>query len=335
MSDAHLEWLDVNGLPLAVRKTCSRIPTTPGNLFIDQLSAKPLISLTPKSFRQIRVISALKRSDPIQGIFEIAFNEFQPHWREHVTVDFVNVTNRSELVRAFNDFSGPMIVFDGHGSHPPDKPAALYVHDEPIDVWSLKSEISNIAPIVVLSACDTHAADRNHATTANGFVMLGARTVLSSVFPLHAVPAATFLARLIYRVAEFLEPAIGMFGAGLRWSDVVSGLLRMQLLTDFLRLLERRKQLDSASYEEIHIEGNNAINGGHADPFGLILDLLTRIGTPMERLKIDLSTAVANSTVISYLQVGRPETILIDDERRVRRQLAQISALQGDHRSRE
>lgn len=36
IADAHLEWLDIDGLPLVIRKNCSRIPTTPGNLFIDQ-----------------------------------------------------------------------------------------------------------------------------------------------------------------------------------------------------------------------------------------------------------------------------------------------------------
>lgn len=98
------------------------------------------------------------------------------------------------------------------------------------------------ARIVVLSVCDTHAAARNHATVANGFLAIGSRAVLSSVFPLEARQAAIFAARLVFRVSDFIPAAIRQFDRALTWTEVVSGMLRMQLLTDFLRLLawERR-----------------------------------------------------------------------------------------------
>jgi hypothetical protein len=30
VADAHLEWLDIDGLPLAIRKNVCRVPATPG-----------------------------------------------------------------------------------------------------------------------------------------------------------------------------------------------------------------------------------------------------------------------------------------------------------------
>ena len=39
------------------------------------------------------------------------------------------------------------------------------------------------------------------------------------------------------------------------------------------------------------------------------------------KLQSELELSVANSSVISYLQVGRPETILIDSAKRIERQL--------------
>jgi hypothetical protein len=181
-------------------------------------------------------------------------------------------------------------------------------------------------PIVVLSACDTHAADRNHATTANGFLHLGARAVLASVFPLDAREAAAFAARLVYRVSGFIPAAIKEFEQALTWTEVICGLLRMQLCTDFLRLLLQKKVIDEDGYTNVHMVGNLAINGGAEDPFSVVLDELEALGLDRNGLKLDLELATANSSVISYLLVGRPETILIDAHERVVDQLKELNS---------
>uniref|UniRef100_UPI0037BFF089 CHAT domain-containing protein n=1 Tax=Devosia sp. TaxID=1871048 RepID=UPI0037BFF089 len=212
VSDAHLEWLDLDGLPLMLRKTCSRLPVTPGNLFVSEAGALPLIHLTPGDLRKVLVVSALKPNDPIAGIFEQAFEVFGRRWQGKLDITKVTVASEKELVDAVNAFDGHILVFDGHGGHDPDQPGKLYLQDVGIDVWELKDKLRRVPPIIILSACDTHAADRNHATTANGFISLGARSVLGSVFPIDARSAAIFTARFLYRVADYLEPAIALFG---------------------------------------------------------------------------------------------------------------------------
>jgi hypothetical protein len=153
---------------------------------------------------------------------------------------------------------------------------------------------------------------------------LGARTVLSSVFPLKALTAAVFAARLVFRVSEYLSAAIALFERGLNWTEVVSGMLRMQLLTDFLLLLVGKKLIEWDIYEEVHMTGNNAINGGAAEPFRVVLDDLEGRGFSRKSLEADLEMAVATSSAISYIQIGRPETILIDNRERVVEQLKQM-----------
>ncbi|WP_366142232.1 CHAT domain-containing protein [uncultured Tateyamaria sp.] len=90
---------------------------------------------------------------------------------------------------------------------------------------------------MLLSACDTHAADRNHATVANGFLSLGVRTVVASVFPLDARDAAAFTGRLLHRIANFIPLTHSILERSVTWMEMLSGLLRMQFLTDYLRLL--------------------------------------------------------------------------------------------------
>ncbi|NKK59259.1 CHAT domain-containing protein [Rhizobium leguminosarum bv. viciae] len=319
VADAHLEWLDVDGLPLCIRKNVSRIPVTPGNLLIDQLAPLPLIRLTPESFRRILVISALKRDDPIRPMFELAFEIFGKHWQEAMQIDFVEVSNADELAAALNGFDGPLVIFDGHGSHPKDGVGVLHLKDETFDVWQLRERVSEPPPIVILSACDTHAADRNHATVANGFLALGCRSVLSSVFPLDAHAAASFAARLVFRISDFIPAAVNAFDRALSWTEIVSGMLRMQLLTDFLRLLEREKVINEETYFEVHKRGNIAINGASSRPFEDVLELLEKKGSEPRALKTYLDTAIASSSALAYLNVGRPETILLDTIERIAR----------------
>ena len=98
-------------------------------------------------------------------------------------------------------------------------------------------------------------------------------------------------------------------------------MLRMHLLTDFLRLLVSRGQLDEGNYPAIHKRGNFAINSRAPDPFSIVTAELEKLGLAKDTITSGLETAVANSSIISYLQIGRPETILIDSRDRMERQL--------------
>lgn len=324
IADAHVEWLDIDGLPLCIRKDTTRLPVTPGNLFIDEIGMKPPIFLTPKDLQHVLVISALKRDDPIAGLFDIAFDTFGEHWKKSLKVDHVNVSNDDELVAAINSFEGQVLIFDGHGAHRDKEAAALYLQDQPIDVWTLRERITRMPPIVVLSACDTHAADRNHATVGNGFLTLGARAVLASVFPLFAPTAAAFIARLLYRLSAFVEVAINMRQRSLTWLEIVSGMIRMQLLSDLNKALENEKLINREVYLDVGSRGNEAINGEHEDPFAAIFQMYEESGVPRAELKRVSELTIAGSSVISYLNLGRPETILIDLPERIEQQLKQI-----------
>lgn len=317
VSDAHLEWLDIDGLPLCIRKNVSRIATTPGNLFVEQMSAKPILRLTPTEWKSVLVLSALKPEDEIRAMFEIAFGQFGRHWKDKIEVTFKEVANEHDLVSALNEFEGAIAIFDGHGGHRPGEPAVLKLRDESCDVWSLRSKITRPPPIMILSACDTHAADRNHATTANGFLALGTRAVLGSVFPIDAPNAAAFAARLIYRVADFVPPAVGGFGRALTWTEVCSGMLRMQLETDLRNRLLRRRLLNEDQFMEAGYAGNQAINMGGDDPFAEIITAIEELGVPRGEVERQLSLATATSSAISYVQMGRPETILLDTPMRL------------------
>lgn len=311
IADAHLEWMNVRGLPLCVQKDITRVPVTPGNLFIEQVLPKKYLHLTTSDFEEILILSALRDDDPISNFFEIALANFEPRFNKKIRVQTERIRNENDLVAALDSYNGSLVIFDGHGGHSKDKPAVLQLIEESIDIWQLQRKRPRVPPIVVLSACDTHAADRNHASTANGFLAIGARTVLGSVFPIDARDASSFIARLLYRIAEFVPASHKTFNQSLTWMEIMGGMIRMQLLTDFCRRLESKGLIDPETYEAVHLAGNMAINGGDEWPYETVVTELSNRGVDERRAWHELRSAMANSTAISYLQMGSPETIIV------------------------
>ncbi|TAH37507.1 MAG: hypothetical protein EYC62_01075 [Alphaproteobacteria bacterium] len=315
IADAHIEWMNIKGLPLCVQKDVTRIPVTPGNLFIEQVLSKIYIHLSQASFHEVLILSALREDDPISNFLSIAIKTFLPHLDGKVRIRTERVAKESEMIDALNSFGGAMVIFDGHGKHEPNQPAKLQLIEEDIDIWQLRYKEVRMPPIVVLSSCDTHAADRNHASTANGFLSLGARTVLGSVFPINAMDASSFIARLLYRIVEFIPSAHKLFGRSLTWMEIMSGMIRMQLLTDFLRRLLNKRIIDLQIYESVHMEGNTKINLGEDWPFEFVVSKLIDVGIDEQIVRKELYEAAISSTAISYLQLGRPETIIVHPDK--------------------
>jgi hypothetical protein len=128
--------------------------------------------------------------------------------------------------------------------------------------------------------------------------------------------AATFIARLLFRIAVYLPFLTKAVGRAVGWNEIVSGMLRMQLLTEYMRKLNDDGLINESTYLKVHQFGNEVLNGRKmppaAEPFALVDQMLvSEFGLPQAELKSALQIAVANSSAISYLQLGRPETIAI------------------------
>lgn len=68
ISDAPLEWLDIDGFPLAVTTDVSRIPTTPGNLFFSHSVVAETVGLTLANFEEVLVIRAFDENDRLKRV---------------------------------------------------------------------------------------------------------------------------------------------------------------------------------------------------------------------------------------------------------------------------
>ena len=227
VTDLPLEFMALNGMPLGMLFDSSRIPVTPGNLSFGQLLQHRTVELSHREFGEVLIVRSFSKTDPLRKSLEYSIGAFSKNPKELPNVRIVDVDSPQEFIRAVNNYTGAILIFDGHGSHNAmDQTSPIIVGDEPMDVWLYRNEL-RLPPIVILSACDTVPLDGSHGSSAVGFLNAGAVTVLGTVLPITAATAGAFVARLLFRIAQFLPQSARYSDRPLEWRGFLAGLLRM------------------------------------------------------------------------------------------------------------
>lgn len=315
ISDAPLEWMSVDGFPLALRADVSRIPTTPGNMFFHQTVVAPTLSLSLQDFDEILIIRAFRKNDPIRHVLTEAVETYRTAFPEgKPAVKYVDVESEQEFLRALENFSGALAVFDGHGGHSSeDDVGALHLADARISAWELRQRV-RLPPIVVLSACDTSPLGASHVTTANGFLAAGARTVVGTSLPVNANLSAQFIARLLLRIGRFIPALFKSSDAPVRWSKVVSGLQKRQYMTDVIFAIAGSLGLqpDEKLLVKISVEVGTRIDSDRKDWLEALVETIAQAASkPGEQVRNFIETDAYLTDALLHVQLGNPEHISI------------------------
>lgn len=341
VSNLPLEWAFHQGLPLMVRHEVSRIPITPGYVTARLLLDPNTIHLSLEDFREILFISSFADDDPIRndlkaklqliqsldasdvslenlkelGLLPRDFHILKDHDRLDIRIKWIDVANKKELIDAINNNPCAITVFDLHGSHS-EQGAFIHLKDEQVSVFDFYRDI-RISPIVILSACDTSPVDKGHDSTAEAFFLAGAKTLISSALPIQSDLASTFLARLLERIKTYLPLRVRSEGKPIRWSTFVSGMVRRTYYYELVSLLQKDLGFDNSKKIGLLFS-----IGMHIDPLSKNWVQAARAEI-MAQLKINadyLDRFVARNVqfleCMKYLQVGRPESIIISAERK-------------------
>lgn len=316
VSDCPLEWLEVDGLPLSLARDCSRITATPGNVMVFQLLQTRAMDVSPKAFERPLVVSSFAKDDPLRDIMHTSLQALRASDIPMVDYDFRRVSTVDEFIDTLNAYEGAILVFDGHGVAD-DPIGSIIIGGEEVDIWQLGSKVK-VPPIVILSACDTQAVDaRSHATVGNGFLKLGAKTVVATLLPVEGRKSALFTARLLLRLKDFLPAALKSGWRALNWTEVVSGMLRITLVTEILHEIVGMPATELWNREdvrELHARSNSRINSGRLDWYDLFLsDLAKFLNQNESAIRCRASRIIARSEAIRYIQLGNPEMIRIVD----------------------
>ncbi|MBP2549681.1 hypothetical protein J2858_002604, partial [Neorhizobium galegae] len=178
--------------------------------------------------------------------------------------------------------------------------------------WQLRGRV-RCPPIVILSACDTHGFDAmSHATVGNGFLALGARSVLATSLPVGGIQSAVYISRLLIRLAAYIPAHLKEIGTAVSWLHFVSGMIRMWCASDILDDLVGTSEKVREERARLQNEANYDINTGRRDWYDRMLDALVDV-LKIDRLAVErkANAAMARSEAIRYVHLGSPETIII------------------------
>jgi hypothetical protein len=315
VSDLPLEWLHCNGLPLMLRHECSRIPLTPVSASFGVATNLDPVLISPAQLADVLVIRSFSIDDPIRAVLEKGIDGFSRLTvRRPVSVRYVDVQTEQQLVDAINAHSGAIIIFDCHGQFDSDNyVASLLIGGEPVYLWTLRTKINRMPPIVVLSACDTAPIDGAHASAGASMLLLGAKTVLASFLPVNAIHAAVLIGRLIYRIAEFVPIALA-HQAIVTWREIVAGMLKMSHLTELLMAVHQEGHINREQYNKLHLDGNMNINQKNADWFeSLVTGLASVTGWDKRKALRVLQTSAGLTDAMLYTQLGHPELVFLSE----------------------
>ncbi len=308
IGDTPLELMTVDELPLSLRATVSRMPTLPGNLLLRHGATRVPLMLLPEDLKKVLVVRAFDPHDPLRNLVIEAIRIVNEESRTKVELQVVDVATKEQFVDAFNNFDGPLAVFDGHGAQDRTDPQGiLRVGSLRLNPFELYRKIK-IPPLLLLSACETHPLEGIESSVASGFLMLGARSVLGTMVPIDGRNAAVLIARFMLRFTEFLP----LLHTMMPWSQVIGGMLRMSYVTDVLRTLQKQFQLGLNDYMKIHQAANVAINSFRTDWFEELLKSVAAAASISEEKvrEIWLRTCYFTDT-LHYVHLGQPEHIFV------------------------
>jgi hypothetical protein len=133
------------------------------------------------------------------------------------------------------------------------------------------------------------------------------------MLPIHGVWAASFIARLIFRISEFIPEALNLKPL-LTWREVVSGMLRMTYATELITIINNRAklQLTSGDFDYLQFKANIWINNRRADWLQkLIAEIADKNRLSASEVKTIAHRWASMTDSLKYIQIGSPESIVI------------------------
>lgn len=325
-ADAPLEWTCVEGFPLMLRAYCSRIPVTPGDLGIAVCTFVEPLEIPASGFAEILVVRAL---DPTDDLYPVLRNELESLQDSgalvHTRFRFVDVVSREEFIETVQEFRGAMMIFDGHGGRstlvkpltsegvPAITPGVVEIGSELVELWTLHEMPGlRVPPVVVLSACDTHALDTYHPSVGSAFLAAGAVTVLATTLPVLGTRAAHYVRHLVVQL-ELLQASLADGShPPIRWTAFACRAQRIAYADEMLDVVfgGNGKRLQAEARKRLLDEAIWNIMTDVTDWLGQLLAAAAAATGQTSNAVRERAQKIAYYTdSLAYLQLGRPELI--------------------------
>lgn len=310
--DYPLEWIKINRVPLMFTHEVSKVPSTPGGNVLNLLLGVKRQIISYSIVKDILIISSFKDSDPIRNSLLSTIYSFQKNTAfNRLSIVCKQVNSEEGMISALNNYRGAIVIFDCHGNHGGNYSYAwLDIGNDRVNTWELANKC-RIPPIVILSACSTHAIDGSHATVANGFFRSGATTVIGTFAPIEASHAALFVCKLLNQISVYLPKVIK--SKAVSWREFISIFFKASYVHDILHSLHKLNIITDNELDILNQKTSSVFDSSQTDWY------LNFFETIIENSKLSefelnqlLDTKLQFVESMLYTQLGRPDRIFVE-----------------------
>ncbi|WCT11567.1 CHAT domain-containing protein [Mucilaginibacter jinjuensis] len=180
ISDLPVEWMDIEGIPMAFTHDICRLPETAlHGLMANFVSHEQWQYLVPKDI--------LKKTLVVFGSDEPAFRKWYPGVcmvGEKNGVIMRECYSLAALKKAVDEVSPDFLIIDSHGSYDKESKSSVLFFGKERLTGDMVIELGISAPLVFLSACSTAPTYGTINTIANAFFERGALSVTTTYLPI-------------------------------------------------------------------------------------------------------------------------------------------------------
>lgn len=295
ITDLPIEWMEVNGVPLAFTHDVCRIPETPASGILTHYGIGKLTSMyrIPKDIMSKTLV--------VYGCREEEFVKWQDSAEEaikRVGAHSVICSCLDDFERGVKYFKPELLIIDTHGGTDLNNHQSfLMMGNEkvyPMDI----AERGIYARMVFLSACNTAPCYNTINTVANAFMEVGASVVTSSYLPLEVTESSILYIRILNQLREAAKQNIHR-----NWLSFISHILRTSFT--MTPLTESVKDGKLSDVDPIAIGKVNAISM----QFEYRTDLYRKLkaGEEVEGVRYDFSKTTPH--YLMYTTIGRADLI--------------------------
>ncbi|QHV95625.1 CHAT domain-containing protein [Spirosoma endbachense] len=300
ISDLPIEWLEIDGIPLAFTHDVCRIPETSPRVGMALYSSHSLFQYTiPKDILQKTLI-----------IFGSDQKEFEVWRLECIALSkkknftIVSCENIQAVIDAVEKHKPDLLIFDCHGGYnSEEKSTYLEIGDERLTHEVIQNNHIS-APIVFLSACSTAPTYGIVNTVANAFFQTGAFSVTTTYLPVEINAASILYIRMLNKLGEASNQILHK-----NWLEFISHIIRTSYIqTTYQKVREKVK----ISKKDISSQNVDALVESMF--FNTRRTLYTELSKNIRRLN-QIDQAALDAIVPEYLfysNLGRGDLLLFE-----------------------
>ena len=235
LTDAPIEWIKYKNVPLSLIKPISRLPIIPGNTLVNSAKCN-LSSEISKDSVSFLIINTLNHNDILYSNGKKLGELLKKYFPKH-SVNYHEVTNKTDFIHIMNENPATFFVYYGHGSMPeasrnqPDQIGKLHIGDDEIDMIELVSNIKVAPDVTILGACQTQVLDSHYLNIGNMFLELGSQSVLATYFPVDGFYTFSLIESIFRYLKYYFEGNLPPEYVK-NWSDIILQARRVHYITE-------------------------------------------------------------------------------------------------------